>query len=318
MNSHEVCRNPRIHSIALSTDSDFVATGTLGGVIDVYRVKYEGDVLRVRTITAHTAAVTCLHFLAKTPCFIVSGSINGTIVTSDAYHDTSSPIEFMSQRYTSGVTCMAISGDNHFYAAGRVDGSFQIWKDNGESVHAEGLVVPFRRTAVSSIAFSQSDDRFVAADTKGRILFMTVDGKSRMSIDTNTPTPPLSISISHENRFVLLGRRSKSFCRWDTFSGGGINDSVSEIMVHHEAIYGGAHGNTDILPRTLAFSISGELAFTTGIIANLVWYTSTSNDHLAGLYEQGHLVKLAVLSLDGARRVLTCGVHGDVRIWALF
>jgi WD40 repeat protein len=168
-----------------------------------------------------TDEITALSF-ASEGGFLASGSGNGTIVLWDL--SSSSALTTPISAHTNGITSLSLNPEGTTVVAGSRNGFSSVW--DVATANQIGPFLPGHGEGVNVVAISDDSSYVASGGDDGNVFLRSMSeiqiGTGLSTPLTSTRTTPsaiLSLSFSHDNRFLAAGDAAGEVSLWDILTG---------------------------------------------------------------------------------------------------
>lgn len=211
-----------IRSIAFSSDSKLIASGSLDRTIKIWDV---ATGFQIRTLIGHTKEVTSVAF-SPDGNLLASGSLDYTVRVWDV---STGELRFM-VTHTLGVQSVAISPDRRILATAGLDSLIKLWDlTTGQPI---GAPLSGHRGNVSSVAFSPNGKILASSGWDKKVRLWDVSTGQLISPPLEAGIALMAVAFSPNGRMVASGGAFSDVKVWEVASGRelyGVNAGAERI-----------------------------------------------------------------------------------------
>ena len=273
--------NQGVHTVAVSPDSQRIATGSLDGVVKLWQL----DGQPLFTLTGHRDRIWSLAF-SPDGALLASSSADGTVKLWRL--DGTLQATLIGHQW--GVWTVRFSPDGQRLASAGYDGRINLWQRDGK------LLQTFtEETAMTSVAFSPDGQTLAYGGYSGTLKLRGLDGTLLSTISR----PEIAINrlvFSPDGQLLATGR----------------DNGPIELWRRDGTLLKTLEGHTDDCVD-LVFTADGQTLISASLDGTIKFWRSDGS-LLTTLTAHGGEVRGVALSPDG-KTLVSGSVDGTVRLW---
>jgi ATP/maltotriose-dependent transcriptional regulator MalT/WD40 repeat protein/class 3 adenylate cyclase/DNA-binding XRE family transcriptional regulator len=275
-------------SVALSADGSYLAAGTTGGDVRLWRMADRTPVLSVQ---AHLGMVWTVAFAANGHV-LASGGTDGSI---RLWETASGTCRAILQGQIGMVSGVAISADGQLVAGCGTNGNIQLW----ETINSTSLaILEGHIGAVWDVALSADGRLLASVGLDGTVrLWETATGTCEAVMHEHTSVI-YSVALSVDGRLLASGGGDGTVRLWETASG----TCQNVIEGRSGMIY------------SVTLSADGALLASGGMDGTIRLWETSSGTCQAVLQGHAGVVRGVALAADG-QLLASGGGDGTIRVW---
>ncbi|MEH1808709.1 protein kinase domain-containing protein [Nostoc sp.] len=278
----------RVHSVAISSDGQILASGSLDRTIKLWSVTTGKE---IRTLTGHSNSVYSVAFSRDGQ--ILASNYNNTIKLWSV--TTGREIRTLTGGHSYRVHSVAISSDGQILASGSLDRTIKLWSvTTGKEIRT----LTGHSNSVYSVAFS-SDGQILASgshDTTIKLWSVTTGREIRTL--TGHSNSVYSVAFSSDGQILASGSYDNTIKLWSVTTG----REIRTLTGHSDRVY------------SVAFSGDGKILASGGCDNTIkLWEISTGKE-IRTL--TGHSDRVYSVAFSGDGKILASGSHDNtIKLW---